>query len=224
MNANTLAVLFGAIAAAAGADCHFPYNRLTEELAAVCFTNLGSENNFTVREYSNSGDGGAVVVSYNVSAATTTYQEAFELGAFVVIGYFTGLNAKNVSLLAARTTPLMLRPSRLKSNTPWFIQMAIAPGAVPSPPKPEYGAELSPLVPANGAPLQVAVRHERLTESPQPSDFEFCARSLERDLARSSNWRYDASAPASPTYAYFTGRDDYTGPFDIECWVGVQPV
>jgi len=206
----------------AGAVCHFPYNDLTKSLAAVCFKTLGNESDFTVREYSSPNDGGAIIVTYNVSVDVTVYQEDFELGTFAVLEYFLGGNAKNESLRRARTTPLILRPSHPKTNSPWFVQMAIAPGAVSTPPAPLFGVTLAPLVQVDGSPLLLAARHEQLNFSPQPSDYDSCALSLIEALKLSKTWKYDASSPASPTYAYFTGQMDYSGPYDIECWVGVQ--
>ena len=211
-----------ATGSSASSACHFPYNAMTATLDSVCFTTLANGSDFSIRKYSSAGDGGASIVGYNVSVDVTTYQEAFNLGTFAVLDYFMGSNTKNISLAASRTTPLILRPSHPKSKTPWFVQMAIAPGTVAHPPGPLYGVTISPLVPSNDTPLRVAARHERLNSSPQPSDFDACVALLVESLRQSTSWRFDASSPASPSHAYFTGRDDYTGPFDIECWVGVQ--
>ena len=212
------------ICTAKAKTCHFPYNNLTNTLASVCFEELGNENGYAVRQYSNRSDEGALVVRYNVSATVQTYQEALELGTFTVLDYFEGGNAKNLSLADARTTPLLLRPRHPAAGIPWFVEMAIAPGLVPHPPAPLYGVEITPLCPQDAAQFQVAARHERLNSSPQPSDFEACAAKLIESLKLSSLWRYNASSPASPSFAYFTGQFDISGPYDIECWVGVDSV
>lgn len=221
---KTAVLLVASLCHAASAQvCHFPYNNLTRTLQSACFTVLGSEAGFEVREYSNSRDPGALVVRFNVSSQVTTYQEAFELGTFTVLGYFTGAtNARHTSLLDARTTPLLLRPSRPASRTPWFIDMAIAPGIVPHPPPPTEGVEVVPLVP--GPPILLAARHEQLGSGPQPSDFKACAAALVVSLRGSTSWRYNASSPVSPSFAYFTGQEDFEGPYDIECWVGIDRV
>ena len=202
------------------AACHFPYNNMTRALDAACYAVLGSELGYEIREYPPSS---TLVVRTNISAQVTTYQEALTMGAFYILGYFTGdANAKNISLLAARTTPLLLRPSRPASQTPWFMDMAIAPGTPQPLPAPLYGVEVVPLVPRKGAPILLAARHEQMSSSPQPSDYEACALKLVTSLAGSTTWRYNASSSVSPSYAYFTGQDFVPEePYDIECWVGV---
>lgn len=220
---QALRITVGLLVALGGVDagaCHFPYNSVTLALEAACYTVLGSELGYEVREYTPDG---TLVIRSNISSVVTTYQEALMEGAYYVLGYFTGLtNAQNVSLLKARTTPLLLRPSRPASQKPWFVDMAIAPGLTPNPlPAPLYGVEVVPLVPSEGVPIQLAARHERLSSSPQPSDFEACAAKLVISLAGSTTWRYNSSSAVSPSYAYFTGEADILSDYDIECWVGV---
>jgi hypothetical protein len=99
--------------------------------------------------------------------------------------------------------------------------MALAPSKWPpgsKPPPPPYA-------PTRVAPLgdvTLAALRATMHSSPQPSDFETCTSKLVASLARSTSWRYNASASTSPSYAYFTGQDFIPEqPFDIECWVGV---
>lgn len=219
--AALLAATLSAVIGGVGAACHFPYNNLTRTLEAACYTVVDAESGYEVREYPPSE---TLVVRYAVSADVTTYEEALTMGTFYVLAYFTGDgNAQNKSLLGARTTPLLLRPARPASQTPWFVDMALAPGLAPLPlPKPLDGIEVVPLVPHKSAPVFLAARHEQLTSSPQPSDYEACTSKLIASLARSTSWRYNATASTSPSHAYFTGQDFIPEqPFDIECWVGV---
>ena len=193
----------------------FPFEEVCYE---VVFNGTGG---FSLRSYAGANAAAALATS-NASSSITTYQEALELTTFLVIEYFVGSgNAKNVSLLDARTVPLVLRPPTPSHNF-WASHMAVAPSRFPSVAKAPRaaGSDLS-LLPMGDVTL--AVLHDTLTSSPQPADFAALCKRLEVAVkAQSPGWSVDASSPYSPSHARFDSFEFYEGPFDIECWLGVQ--
>ena len=162
---------------------------------------------------------GASAKAFSVSAAAsgsiTVYQEALELTTFSVIEYFL-----NRSVGAdARTVPLTLRPPT-PHHDEWLAQMALAPSRWPpgsTPPAPPYATiKVAPLGDVTLAALRVTVQ-----ESPQPADFDaLCARLRAAVPKELPAWTVDEASPVSPTHARYNGRD-WTGPWLIECWLGV---
>ncbi len=189
----------------------------------VCYdTVLNGTGGFTLRSYSGA-DAAASLVTSTASSSITTYQEALEMTTFYVIEYFVGGgNVKNESLLFARTVPLVLRPPTA-SHDFWAGHMAVAPSRFPStkPPAAAGGGQPLSLQPLGDVTL--AVLRDTLNESPQPSDFDALCKRLEAAIKKQApSWTVDAASPYSPSHARFDSFEFYEGPFDIECWMGVQ--
>jgi hypothetical protein len=157
----------------------------------------------------------AYAVTVTVPASVTTYQEALMMGAFYVIDYFTAHG-----LAASRTVPFTLRPPT-PAGGPWLARMALAPSAWPpggpAPPAPNASnIMLAPLGRATFATLRVVAQ-----QPPQPSDFDALCASLRAALQKElPAWRVDEASPITPTHARFDG-ELWTGPWEIECQVGV---
>ena len=189
----------------------------------VCYeTVYNGTGGFTLRSYSGA-DAAASLVTSTASSSITTYQEALEMTTFYVIEYFVGGgNARNESLLSARTVPLVLRPPTA-SHDFWVGHMAVAPSRFPGtkPPSPVgkgYPISLEPM-----GDVTLAVLRDTLNESPQPSDFDALCKRLEAAVKKQApSWTIDAASPYSPSHARFDSFEFFEGPFDIECWLGVQ--
>ena len=167
----------------------------------------------TVREYEK-GDADAYIVSYTAPASITTYQEALMLASFYLIDYFV-----NNSLSSSRTVPLTLRPPS-PANDAWLASMALAPSKWPptsKPPPPRYGTEVLPL-----GKVLVATLRTLFQESPQPEDFEALCVQLRAGVQKElPAWSVNETSPFTTTHARYNG-ELWTGPWEIECWVGVE--
>ena len=211
-----------ALASTAAADgakpCFDTFNG--QPFETVCYKTLAAVNAsggaLTVRAYEGAG-AEAHMVSYAAPATVTTYQEALMLTSFYVIYYFT-----NHSLAASRTVPLTLRPPTSGLNNAWVAQMALAPSLWPpgsTPPPPLAPTQVSPRGRTTLASLRVT-----LQQSPQPSDFEqLCAQLRAGVQAELPAWSVDEASPISPTHARYSG-EEWEGPYEVECWVGVVKV
>jgi hypothetical protein len=212
------ALLASTTSASASPPCYGPYDR-TSKLETPCARILASSpsDSLTIRAYVNGVD--VHVAEYAIPASVTTYQEAFELGAYTVVGYFVGYtNAKNESLLTSRTVPLVLRPPTAH-NKEWLARMALAPSLWPPTRKvvePTYNVTLAPLTNAT-----IAVQYRLIDQSPQPSDLAALCKELDTNVAKLGGWTVDPTSPFTYSHAYFNGRDYDMGPFDIECYAGV---
>ena len=171
-----------------------------------------------VREYTHN----ATAAVYNIGAAVTVYQEAQNIGAYCVLGYFVGYtNAKNESLVNARTVPLTLR-TNTGAHPGWVGSMVVAPSLYPTRkdlPTPTYGVELA-FVPDAGSRYIASLR-KQFQESPQLEDFEAVCSQLEARLTK-AGVKINKESATTPTHAYYWSRF-WTGPWDFECWVAVYP-
>ena len=184
-----------------------------------CFKVLAAAGDLSVREFV----GGRLVtlVEKALPSSITVYQEAETIGTYDVLAYFMGYyNAKNESLLASRTVPLVVRPPTPQHDD-WVVRMALAPSQWPAararvPPKPGNNLTLAPL----GSGL-VAVQYKLFELSPQPEDLAALCKALGANLAALGGWAVDAASPATFSYAFYSGWKYYNGPWDVECWAGV---
>lgn len=216
-----LALVFAAAASAASAGalaaptpCFGSLNGAPFE--TVCYRLLANASGglLTVREYAGA-DADARLVTFAAPATVTTYQEALLMTAFYVIDYFT-----NHSLLSSRTVPITLRPPTSAQNSDWIGQMALAPSKWPPAAKPPAPDAPTALVPRGR--LTLASLRATFQQSPQPSDFDdLCKRLRAAVPTELPAWTVDEASPVSPTHArYFS--EDFTGPWECECWVGVK--
>ena len=162
----------------------------------------------------------ATAVSYPIAADVTVYQEAQNFAGYYVLGYFTGYtNARNESLLPARTAPLTLRvPSAAFPG--WVGSMVVAPSLHPTRaglPEPTYVVELS-AVQADGS-VRLASLLVQFQQAPQPADFNATCAQLATRLQQ-LKIRVDEASAITPTHAYYFTRESF-GPYDFECWMAV---
>lgn len=227
---GALAVAPSTVTATAAAKpydpCFMPYSAFTRATESPCFAKEGAlGSGVTVRSYAPATDDGATLVSSNVSAALQPWDDALEVTANHMFDYFEGAgNVGGVNLTRYVTAPLMFRPA--SDTRPWFVDMALQPSAWPAkshPPQP--ARSFVALVPFG--PLQVAVLHRIVKTPPAQADFESCDAALRAVVASSSSWTVNTLGPHTPTFAYYFPRDDglipTRGPYDIECWVEVNP-
>ena len=217
---TALALTLYAASASAAAPCYGPFNH-TYKLETPCFKVLASSGDLSVREFV---DGKHVtLVEKTISSSVTVFQEAFTIGTFDVLAYFTGeLNAKNDSLLSSRTVPLVVRLPASQHDD-WAVHMALAPSLWPAartriPPIPNNNISL---VPITSAPI--AVQYKLFELCPQPEDLAALCKTLDANLAALGGWTVDASSPVTYSYASYNGYTYYDGPWDAECWAGVIP-
>ena len=222
MRAPLLVACLLAPGLAAAKKCTAAVNGGAEQLETLCFTVLAEHDGaaLQIRVYDVAA---ATAVTFPVSAGVTIYQEAMEFDGYYVIGYFVGYtNAKNESLLPARTAPLTLRvPSAAFPG--WLGSMVVAPSLYPTRaglPAASYGVQLAD-VPADGS-LRLASLRVEFNQSPQPSDFNATCAQLATRL-HALNIQVDDSSPVTPTHAYYWTREYYQGPWTFECWMAVKP-
>jgi hypothetical protein len=159
---------------------------------------------------------GAFAVTATVPASVTTYQEALMMGAFYVIYYFT-----THALNSSRTVPFTLRPPTPAHNA-WLARMALAPSLWPpsGPAPPASNASdvaVGPLGRATFASLRVVAQ-----ASPQPEDFAALCEKLTAGVKKElPAWSVDEASPITPTHVRYFG-ELWTGPWEMECWVGVK--
>ena len=210
------------------------YGRLndTARFEEVCFTVLkNGTGGLSLREY-RGASALATLVEYEVgSAATVNYQEALINTTAAVIAYFAGEgNELNASLLAARTVPFVLRPPTPTHNF-WTSHLALAPsqfppGGSPSPPDPVVGGvSLTPLG-VQGVAVTLAVQRKvQAPLFPEPSDFYALCAKLEAGIeTQLPGWAVDEASPYTPAHARFWTEEFFSGPWTLECWMGVKKV
>ena len=207
-----LALARGCAAVAAPSPCYDALDGARFE--TPCFRTLvnTSRGALTVRDFAGA-DAATRLVTYAAPSSITTYQEALMLTTFYLINYFT-----NHSLLASRTVPVTLRPPS-PAHDEWVAQMALAPSKWP--PGSEPPAPLPPTALAPRGRVTLAALRATAQQPPQPADFDaLCAQLRAAVAAELLAWRVDEASPITPTHARYFG-EEWDGPWEIECWVGV---
>jgi hypothetical protein len=219
-----------ALAATAAAKpykpCFMPYTAFTRVTETPCFTDEGTLGaGVSVRNYTVKTDNGGTLVSASESGSLQPWSNGLEITSNHMFEYFEGSgNAGGVNLTAYVTAPLMFRPA--SDTRPWYVDMVLQPSKWPAkshPPQPARGfVTLTPF-----GPLQVAVLHRVVKTAPAQADFEDCDAALRAVVSSSSSWTVNTLGLHTPTFAFYFLRDDglapSKGPYNIECWVEVNP-
>lgn len=210
---TTIVCVLAAAVAAAAKKKHC-YDTLDgKPFETVCYRVLANTSSgLAIREFEGA-NAAAFVVSYEAPSSITTYQEALMLTSFYVIEYFV-----NKSLSGARTVPLTLRnPS--PAHEEWVAGMALAPSLWPpasTPPTPTHPTKVAPFGTITLASLRAVVQ-----ESPQPSDFDALCAALRTALqSELPAYKVDEASPITSTHARYN-TELWSGPWQVECWLGV---